>query len=860
MKKLITKKYLILLMLLMPGVAFSASSFSCVGDSFCGATPYSHQGTLTLGTQSDSPTGNPGVWKWIYPAGTWQGLAVGAIWVGNLPNQTEMWIQYYWKVSPGFQYYPAASNKQVYFHPSNTMGMGLVGGIGVNLMPQEGGNLNNYWPNVYTSIWYMQDTGVWHKYKGYYKMNSAPGVWDGLYKAWVDDVMVSNYSSVSYWNVGEAEGAPNYFHDTGWVVIHGGMIEVTIPEQYLYTAGMYVGDTDPGGAGAGDASPPYVDTYSPGNGSTGIAVGTTSFSFHFKDSGTGATGANSSSLSVNCSGYGGTKTCASGLTCTGTSADYTVTYGSLSLGYDNLVSCTINGSDLASPVNTMAQQNYSFTVQANPNPSLAVSTTSLPSGTVGVSYSATLAATGGTSPYTWDKSAGTLPTGLVVPSSGTGAWGVPSAAGTFTATYRATDAASATATKSLSITIVPAPPGGQTTQNTNFADTFINSGSPTVNYGDNAALRVYQWPYAVVANRIIIFDNVDIQSIPSNKNIDSAKLRLYLTGYEGSGGTNPMRIYAYRITGTLPDTTTVTWNNFAGTLTQLGYTNVALTSGWYEWDVTSAVAAAYAANPRVPVYIALDGKTDGAQDTNRAFASIDHATTAWRPQLVVSYSDNIVLLPPNPPTPHSVAAGDAQVMLRPGTSSGALFYSAYYTSDGSTPSKTNGTLIAGVTDNQVLSGLSNGTTYKFVFTASNASGESVVSSVDSATPVAAPAPIPSAPTSILVTSLNASVTIYPGTSSGATSYNCYYTSDGSTPTKSAYGVKITGATGGQMISGLTNGVTYKFVFTAVNAAGESAESGVLAAIPQAALGVNFLIGTGNSVGNITTGQAKNFLQ
>ena len=491
---------------------------------------------------------------------------------------------------------------------------------------------------------------------------------------------------------------------------------------------------------------------------------------------------------------------------------------------------------------------------------LTVTTTTLPGGTAATSYSPqTLTASGGVSPYTWSISAGSLPSGLTLAPGGAIS-GIPTVSGTSNFTVRALDSVSATATQALSIVVVPGTPGGEvTSQNTNLADTFINSGGYAgTNYGTSTELRVYQWPANTTANRIIVMDNADILSIPSGVTITAAKLKLYLTGYDSGGGNSLMRIYARKISGTLPDTTTVTWTNFAGTLTQLGYTEVGLALGYKEWDITTVVQAAYAASPRTPVYVALDGGAEGVQDTNRIFASVDHATAAWRPQLVVTTQTPINLIPPAAPTGHYVSAGDNQVTLYHGTSSGTTQYNCYWTSNGSTPSKSNGTKIAGIANAYVLTGLTDNVTYKFIFTATNADGESIESSVDIATPIAPPDPpaVPSAPTLHSVGAGNGYVNLFPGTSAGATSYNAYYTTDGTTPTTGS--TKITGATGGQRLTA-TNGTTYKFVFTAVNATGESLVSTVDTAIPTANEGINFLTNTGNYITTIING-LKNYLQ
>jgi len=85
---------------------------------------------------------------------------------------------------------------------------------------------------------------------------------------------------------------------------------------------------------------------------------------------------------------------------------------------------------------------------------LEITTDSLPGGRTGTAYSATLEASGGTPPYTWAITSGSLPDGLSL-DSGTGEIsGTPTTIGTFSFTVTVTDTASDTATESFSIEIV----------------------------------------------------------------------------------------------------------------------------------------------------------------------------------------------------------------------------------------------------------------------------------------------------------------------------------------------------------------------------------------------------------------------
>lgn len=88
---------------------------------------------------------------------------------------------------------------------------------------------------------------------------------------------------------------------------------------------------------------------------------------------------------------------------------------------------------------------------------LAVATTSLPNGTVGIPYTPELAATGGTPPYTWSQtSGGAMPPGVTVTSTGIFS-GTPSTAGNYGPyIFKVTDSANPSNTASsagLSITV-----------------------------------------------------------------------------------------------------------------------------------------------------------------------------------------------------------------------------------------------------------------------------------------------------------------------------------------------------------------------------------------------------------------------
>jgi hypothetical protein len=84
---------------------------------------------------------------------------------------------------------------------------------------------------------------------------------------------------------------------------------------------------------------------------------------------------------------------------------------------------------------------------------LAIASGSLPSGTEGIAYSATLSAVGGNPPYTWAPMSGQLPAGITLASTGLIS-GTPTLAGSSTFTVQVTDSSSATVTAGFTMNVV----------------------------------------------------------------------------------------------------------------------------------------------------------------------------------------------------------------------------------------------------------------------------------------------------------------------------------------------------------------------------------------------------------------------
>ena len=187
---------------------------------------------------------------------------------------------------------------------------------------------------------------------------------------------------------------------------------------------------------------------------------------------------------------------------------------------------------------------------------------------------------------------------------------------------------------------------------------------------------------------------------------------------------------------------------------------------------------------------------------------------------------------PRPPgVPQGINAWSttsSQVIIDWGAVPGATSYDVYWSPNPGV-SKSTGTRIVGATAPYVHTGLFNGITYFYAVTASNAVGEGAESAEVSALPLDPPTGV-----TALGRSTDATIDWNPGV--GAAGYDLYWsTSPGVTP---GTGNLVAGVSAPFLHTGLTNGSTYYYVLTALNAVGggavsiESAEvSAVLLDIP-----------------------------
>lgn len=633
------KKLILLLILLIPSIANALFPIPLdkSWDDTTGLTVFYGADKVTIDNTDYAPTSPSKSLRFTYPALWGDGNAPAQVQGSFSSDLSEIWFEHYFKYSSNWDQHEN-TDKQVYV----TLADGRPSGYGefFILNRQASGTPRLVWcwqsnaPNLQSFVLYANQSssnftlGAWHKVTVHVILNT-PGVADGTVEMWLDDVKTHNYQSNQMMR---ASDVPSniYFHSVDYAPVWGGNSgDVKHNETDYFWIDRTRIQTTPFGA-SGDQSAPYASQWSPAKSATGVAVTNRAIQFHVQDDTAVTT---SGTVTIEGTPY----TCGSGITCTGLNTNnMTITYTKGSdWTPDQVVNVSTTGfADAAG--NVMTTDTWSYTIESAAQGSPTITTPSpLTTRTQGASFSETFTATGGTSPYTWSVIAGSLPPGTTLSSGGVFS-GTPSATGPYNFTVKIVDAVAAEDNQALAIIVNPATPGGQSTVNvTAIQDTYIwpaGGANGDNNVSSSAQIKVYQWPAYSWANRIL--DNVPI-SLPDNVSIVSARLYMYGSSHEGSGGTDPMRVYAYRVSDNVPTISTVTGNNFTGTLQPYeSVTEVPLAPGWASWNVREMVAWAYANGS--PLYIALDGGQDGATDTNRIFTSVEGAE-GYRPYLSITY-------------------------------------------------------------------------------------------------------------------------------------------------------------------------------------------------------------------------------
>jgi fibronectin type 3 domain-containing protein len=182
-----------------------------------------------------------------------------------------------------------------------------------------------------------------------------------------------------------------------------------------------------------------------------------------------------------------------------------------------------------------------------------------------------------------------------------------------------------------------------------------------------------------------------------------------------------------------------------------------------------------------------------------------------------------VLPPPAAPLGLAATPGNAQVSLTWTASASA---SSYHVKR-STTSGAETQISAPTSTNYTDTGLTNGTKYFYEVSAVNSGGESANSPEVSATPVA-PLSAPATPTGLQATGGNAQVNLSWNASAGATTYNVKRSTINGGP----YNTAVASPTATNYIdTTVTNGTTYYYVVSALNTAGQSANSAQASATP-----------------------------
>jgi fibronectin type 3 domain-containing protein len=239
----------------------------------------------------------------------------------------------------------------------------------------------------------------------------------------------------------------------------------------------------------------------------------------------------------------------------------------------------------------------------------------------------------------------------------------------------------------------------------------------------------------------------------------------------------------------------------------------ATTSGGPYFQISAPTSAAYidtTATNGTTYYYEVSAVNSAGESANSAQAS----STPTAPLQI-----------PSVPIGLAATAANAQVSLTWSAVTGAT---SYHVKRATTFGGPYTQIAAPTSANYTDATASNNTTYYYVVSAVNSAGESASSAQVSATPTAA-IQIPNVPTGLAATAGNAQVSLSWSTTAGATGYHVKRATTSGGPYTQIAALTSANYTD----SAAVNGTTYYYVVSAVNSAGESANSIPSSATPSA---------------------------
>jgi fibronectin type 3 domain-containing protein len=270
--------------------------------------------------------------------------------------------------------------------------------------------------------------------------------------------------------------------------------------------------------------------------------------------------------------------------------------------------------------------------------------------------------------------------------------------------------------------------------------------------------------------------------------------------------------------GPLGTVITITGSGFLGAASADSGLGVSLPTGHWVRDGAVTVISATEVQYKMP--------NDGG--TGQIYIGNPQGGRGWSPFLFTVTGGAATTAPSVPPVPSGLAAsaGNAQVSLSWSTDAGASGYHVKRAVTSGGP-YTQVSAPTSPVDNDTS--LTNGTKYYYVVSAVSSSGESANSSQIMAAP-SAPTKVPPVPSGFAASAGNTQVSLSWSADAGASSYHVKRATTSGGP----YTQVAAPASPTDNDTSLTNGTTYYYVVSAVDSAGESANSAQVSAAPSGA--------------------------